>query len=119
MVNSYRFIRGIKDKDNNSDSDSNDSKTKENYNYGIIDPNKVELGKLNMDTILYDYKKIIKQEKIDQQNLESEDKNLITNNTHKIKENPLLVIPLTFTALVSVILGIYPDFIIRIAKMVL
>ena len=53
------------------------------------------------------------------QNLESEDQNLTTNNTHEIKENPFLVIPLTFTALVSVILGIYPDFIIRIAKMVL
>ena len=53
------------------------------------------------------------------QNLESKDQNLTTNNTHEIKENPFLVIPLTFTALVSVILGIYPDFIIRIAKMVL
>ena len=53
------------------------------------------------------------------QNLESEDQNLTTNSSHEIKENPFLVIPLTFTALVSLILGIYPDFIIRIAKMVL
>ena len=53
------------------------------------------------------------------QNLESEDQNLKNNNTHEIKENPFMVIPLTLTALVSVILGFYPDFIIRIAKMVL
>ena len=53
------------------------------------------------------------------QNLDSEDPNLITNDTHEIKENPFLVIPLTITALISVFLGIYPDFVIRIAKMVL
>ena len=53
------------------------------------------------------------------QNLESEDQNLKNNNTHEIKENPFMVIPLTLTALISVILGFYPDFIIRIAKMVL
>ncbi len=53
------------------------------------------------------------------QNLESEDQNLKNNNTHEIKENPFMVIPLTLTAFISVILGFYPDFIIRIAKMVL
>ena len=38
---------------------------------------------------------------------------------HDIKENLFLVIPLTFTALISIILGLYPDFIVRIAKLVL
>ncbi len=41
------------------------------------------------------------------------------NEPNDIKENPFLIIPLIFTALVSIILGIYPDFIVRIAKMVL
>ena len=50
---------------------------------------------------------------------ESVDQNPEINDPHDIKENPFLVIPLTFTALVSIILGIYPDFIVRIAKMVL
>ena len=48
-----------------------------------------------------------------EENLESIDQN------HDIKENLFLVIPLTLTALVSIILGIYPDFIVRIAKMVI
>jgi multicomponent Na+:H+ antiporter subunit D len=45
------------------------------------------------------------------------DKNHATNGPDGIKENPFLVIPLTVTALVSIILGIYPDFIVRIAKL--
>ena len=53
------------------------------------------------------------------ENSEFVDKNPEINDPHDIKENPFLVIPLTFTALVSIILGIYPDFIVRIAKMVL
>ena len=44
------------------------------------------------------------------------------NDVHKqevIKENPFLVVPLTLTAIVSVVLGLYPDFIVQIAKMVI
>ena len=36
-----------------------------------------------------------------------------------LKENPFLVVPLSLTAIVSVILGLYPDFIVHIAEMVL
>ena len=54
-----------------------------------------------------------------EENSEFVDQNSEINDPHDIKENPFLVIPLTFTALVSIILGIYPDFIVRIAKMVL
>ena len=35
-----------------------------------------------------------------------------------LKENPFLVVPLSLTAIVSVILGLYPDFIVHIAEMV-
>ncbi len=44
------------------------------------------------------------------QNLESEDQNLKNNNTHEIKENPFMVIPLTLTALISVIISIRVPF---------
>ena len=54
-----------------------------------------------------------------EENSELVDQNSEINDPHDIKENPFLVIPLTFTALVSIILGIYPDFIVRIAKMVI
>ena len=54
-----------------------------------------------------------------EENLESVDQNHDINDPHDIKENPFLVIPLTLTAIVSIILGIYPDFIVRIAKMVI
>ena len=53
------------------------------------------------------------------ENLESTDHTQDENGPQEIKENLFLVIPLTVTALVSIILGIYPDFIVRIAKMVL
>ena len=51
------------------------------------------------------YKAFFKKE-----NSNSENKNL--------KENPFLVIPLSLTAIVSVLLGLYPDFIVNIAEMV-
>ena len=51
------------------------------------------------------YKAFFKKE-----NSNSENKNL--------KENPFLVIPLSLTAIVSVLLGLYPDFIVHIAEMV-
>ena len=35
-----------------------------------------------------------------------------------LKENPFLVVPLTLTAIVSVLLGLYPDFIVQLAEMV-
>jgi multicomponent Na+:H+ antiporter subunit D len=42
------------------------------------------------------------------------------NHEHEeVKENPLLVVPLCLTAIVSVVLGLYPDFIVRIAKIVI
>jgi len=44
--------------------------------------------------------------------------NETNNNSSKIKENPYLVVPLTVTAIISILLGLYPDFIVRIAKMV-
>ena len=60
------------------------------------------------------YKAYFKEEDSDFKKDEKQNKNV-----ELVKENPFMVIPLTLTALVSVILGIYPDFIIRIAKMVL
>jgi multicomponent Na+:H+ antiporter subunit D len=36
-----------------------------------------------------------------------------------LKENLFLVVPLTITAIVSVILGLYPDFIVQLAEMVI
>ena len=42
--------------------------------------------------------------------------NETNNNSSKIKENPYLVVPLTVTAIISILLGLYPDFIVRIAK---
>ena len=53
------------------------------------------------------------------ENLEPIDHTQDENDPQKIKENLFLVIPLTVTALVSIILGVYPDFLVRIAKMVL
>jgi len=47
------------------------------------------------------------------------------NNNHdlhqhdEVKENLLLVVPLFLTAIVSVVLGLYPDFIVQLAKMVI
>jgi multicomponent Na+:H+ antiporter subunit D len=47
------------------------------------------------------------------------------NNNHdlhqhnEVKENLLLVAPLILTAIVSVVLGLYPDFIVQLAKMVI
>jgi len=40
-------------------------------------------------------------------------------NVELVKENPFMVIPLTMTAIVSVLLGLYPDFIVQIAKSVI
>ena len=36
-----------------------------------------------------------------------------------IKEIPFMVVPLTLTAIVSVVLGLYPDFIVKIAESVI
>ena len=41
------------------------------------------------------------------------------NNVEVVKEIPFMVIPLTMTAMVSVFLGLYPDFIVQIAKSVI
>jgi len=44
--------------------------------------------------------------------------NLDLSEHKEIKENPFLVVPLTLTAIVSVVLGLYPDFIVQLAEMV-
>ena len=44
--------------------------------------------------------------------------NLDLSKHKELKENPFLVVPLTLTAIVSVVLGLYPDFIVQIAEMV-
>jgi len=41
------------------------------------------------------------------------------NGHHKVRELPMMTIPLVFTALASVFIGIYPDFFIALAKEVL
>jgi|TARA_B100000315_G_scaffold200246_1_gene192387 multicomponent Na+:H+ antiporter subunit D len=44
------------------------------------------------------------------------------NNGHKnegVKEIPFMVVPLALTAIVSVVLGLYPDFIVQIAESVI
>ena len=57
------------------------------------------------------YKAFFKKENSNSEGeISLEDKNL--------KENPFLVVPLSLTAIVSVILGLYPDFIVHIAEMV-
>ncbi len=40
-------------------------------------------------------------------------------HVHEIKENPFMAVPLFITAIISIILGIYPDLIIELAKEVL
>ena len=57
------------------------------------------------------YKAFFKKENSNsEEEVSLQDKNL--------KENPFLVVPLSLTAIVSVILGLYPDFIVHIAEMV-
>ena len=48
----------------------------------------------------------------------SNSKEKISLQDKNLKENPFLVVPLSLTAIVSVILGLYPDFIVHIAEMV-
>ena len=45
--------------------------------------------------------------------------NLDLSEHKELKENPFLVVPLSLTAIVSVVLGLYPDFIVQLAKMVI
>tara|TARA_B100000315_G_scaffold177808_1_gene166387 strand:- start:1104 stop:2597 length:1494 start_codon:yes stop_codon:yes gene_type:complete len=42
-----------------------------------------------------------------------------SNDDGNPKENPFLVVPLTLTAIISVLLGLYPDFIVQLAEMVI
>ncbi|HBN44955.1 MAG TPA: monovalent cation/H+ antiporter subunit D family protein [Candidatus Marinimicrobia bacterium] len=52
-----------------------------------------------------------------EENSNSEHLNL---SEHKeLKENAFLVVPLTLTAIISVVLGLYPDFIVQLAEMVI
>ena len=45
-------------------------------------------------------------------------KHIDSSDDGDLKENPFLVVPLTLTAIVSVLLGLYPDFIVQLAEMV-
>ena len=53
------------------------------------------------------------------ENSEAEDHNHDLHKHEEVKENPFLVVPLSLTAIVSVVLGLYPDFIVQLAKMVI
>ena len=49
----------------------------------------------------------------------SNSKHIDSSDDGSLKENPFLVVPLTLTAIISVVLGLYPDFIVQIAEMVI
>ena len=49
---------------------------------------------------------------------DSNSEHIDSSNDGDLKENPFLVVPLTLTAIVSVLLGLYPDFIVQLAEMV-
>ena len=48
----------------------------------------------------------------------SNSKHIDSSDDGSLKENPFLVVPLTLTAIISVVLGLYPDFIVQLAEMV-
>jgi multicomponent Na+:H+ antiporter subunit D len=48
----------------------------------------------------------------------SNSKHINSSDDGSLKENPFLVVPLTLTAIISVVLGLYPDFIVQLAEMV-
>ncbi len=48
----------------------------------------------------------------------SNSKHIDSSDDGGLKENPFLVVPLTLTAIISVVLGLYPDFIVQLAEMV-
>ena len=41
------------------------------------------------------------------------------HGSKSVKEIPFMVVPLTLTAIVSVVLGLYPDFVVQIAESVI
>ena len=41
------------------------------------------------------------------------------HESKSVKEIPFMVVPLTLTAIVSVVLGLYPDFVVQIAESVI
>jgi len=51
--------------------------------------------------------------------LDTEHPKLDGQNNEGVKEIPLMVIPLILTAIVSVVLGLYPDFIVKIAESII
>ena len=51
--------------------------------------------------------------------LDTEHPKLDSQNNEGVKEIPLMVIPLILTAIVSVVLGLYPDFIVKIAESII
>jgi multicomponent Na+:H+ antiporter subunit D len=51
--------------------------------------------------------------------LDTRHSNLDGQNNEGVKEIPLMVVPLILTAIVSVVLGLYPDFIVQIAESVI
>ena len=48
----------------------------------------------------------------------SNSKHIDSSDDGGLKENPFLVVPLMLTAIISVVLGLYPDFIVQLAEMV-
>ena len=57
------------------------------------------------------YRAFFKEENLNSKHIDSSDDG-------SLKENPFLVVPLTLTAIISVVLGLYPDFIVQLAEMV-
>ncbi len=51
--------------------------------------------------------------------LDTRHSNLDGQNNEGVKEIPLMVVPLILTAIVSVVLGLYPDFVVQIAESVI
>jgi len=48
----------------------------------------------------------------------SNSKHIDSSDDGGLKENPFLVVPLTLTAIISVVLGLFPDLIVQLAEMV-
>ena len=60
------------------------------------------------------YKAFFKEE-----NLKDNDRDNTGHGNDRVKEIPFMVVPLTLTAIVSVVLGLYPDFLVHIAESVI
>ena len=54
-----------------------------------------------------------------EENSMEKDQDNTGQRNNRVKEIPFMVVPLTLTAIVSVVLGLYPDFIVHIAESVI